>query len=148
MEKKGVVFNYGKKLNGLIYSWGKNENGELSQGLSKNILIPRKAKTPKGEVVGEIESGGIHSGLITSQGTLYICGNNLMGKLGIPDLTSTNILSFQPIPILLHNKVQQIALGEYHTICLMQDGTVYTWGGNLHQVDIIYIYIYIYIYRN
>jgi alpha-tubulin suppressor-like RCC1 family protein len=57
-----------------------------------------------------------------------------LGKLGIEDLTSTAVLVFQPVPSLISRKVKQVACGDYHTLCLLQDGTVYSWGGTLHKV--------------
>lgn len=30
-------------------------------------------------------------------------------------------------------KVNQVACGDYHTLCLMEDGQVYAWGGTLYK---------------
>ena len=30
-------------------------------------------------------------------------------------------------------KVKQVACGDYHTLCLLNDGSVYAWGGTLHK---------------
>jgi alpha-tubulin suppressor-like RCC1 family protein len=30
-------------------------------------------------------------------------------------------------------KVKQVSCGDYHTLCLMQDGSLYGWGGTLHK---------------
>ena len=37
------------------------------------------------------------------------------------------------VPRLSSRKVKQVACGDYHTLCLLEDKTVYMWGGSLHK---------------
>ena len=30
-------------------------------------------------------------------------------------------------------KVNMVACGDYHTLCLLENGRVYSWGGTLHK---------------
>ena len=63
--------------------------------------------------------------------------NNFLGKLGIEELQMTNICTFQVVPALKTHIVKQVACGDYHTLCLLESGVVYTWGGTLHKVIVV-----------
>ena len=56
---------------------------------------------------------------------LLVSGSSLHGKLGIDGINKTNINKFQVVPTLMKKKVKQVACGDYHTICLMEDCVVY-----------------------
>lgn len=118
----------------LVWSWGKNKYGELSHGGNANALIPRGVRGLKGKRVKWISSGAQHSGIVTEEGELLICGSYLHGKLGIEGLQAVTIQIFQHVPALKGLKVKQVECGDYHTLCLLEDGTVYSWGGTLHKV--------------
>ncbi len=120
----------------VIWSWGKNKYGELSHGGTANALIPRGVRGIKGKRIRWISSGAQHSAVITEEGDLFVCGSYLHGKLGIENLTKVNITSFQPVPSLQGMKVKQVECGDYHTLCLLDSGVVYTWGGTLHKVSL------------
>ena len=118
----------------IIWSWGKNKYGELSHGGTANALIPRGVRGLKDKNIEWISSGAQHSAVVTEEGELYVCGSYLHGKLGIEGLTKVNITSFQPVLALQGMKVKQVECGDYHTLCLLDTGVVYTWGGTLHKV--------------
>jgi len=117
-----------------IWSWGKNKSGELSHGGTANALIPRGVRGLKGKKVVWISSGAQHSGVVTDTGELLVCGSYLHGKLGLEGLTKVNVTIFQPVTALMGEKVKQVECGDYHTLCLLENGMVYTWGGSLHKV--------------
>ena len=115
------------------YSWGKNKDGELSVGLTRDIFRPEPLKGMRSKQLVYISSGGQHSACIDSEGQLYICGSYLHGKLGIEDISTITIITFKPMKFFQSMRVKQVACGDYHTLCLTDDGQVYTWGGNLHK---------------
>ena len=116
-----------------VWSWGKNKSGELSHGGTANALIPRGVRCLKGKYIIWISSGAQHSAVVTNNGELFICGSYLHGKLGLEKLTKVNVTTFQPVTAFRKQKVKQVACGDYHTLCLLDDGSVYTWGGSLHK---------------
>jgi len=120
-------------LKGYVYAWGKNKDGELSVGNNKNCLAPTPVRNVKDKMVAYIASGGQHSSMITSDGLMTIVGSSLHNKLGLEDLHLTYINSFQIVPFLQNHVVKQVACGEFHTLCLLDSGVVYTWGGTLHK---------------
>ena len=120
------------KLQGYIYSWGKNKDGELSIGHNKNCNIPNPSKGLTDKIVKFINSGGAHTGIVTEEGQLLVSGSSLhgiwfkffkfhifIGKLGIEELTMVNINKVQPVNALKGLVVKQVACGDYHTLCLL-----------------------------
>ena len=120
-----------RKKKAFVWAWGKNKNGELSLGVTKDSQLPRQVKgftnkNNKETVVPSIEfisSGANHSAAITSEGELYVCGSYLHEKLGIEDLRATNVLRFTlctnispPNPGLSGYRVTKVACGDYHTL--------------------------------
>lgn len=87
----------------------------------------------RGKVITYISSGANHSACITTDGELYVCGSYLHEKLGIEDLRATNVLKFTPCTNMLSHIVKKVACGDYHTLCLLEEGTVHAWGGTLHK---------------
>jgi hypothetical protein len=70
---------------------------------------------------------------VSQDGGLFICGSSLHGKLGIDNLKNLKLSKFQLVPTLSNRRVSQVACGDYHTICLLDDSSVYMWGGSLHK---------------
>ena len=119
-----------------VWCFGKNSNGELGVQSTKDVLDPkpvhngptlfREAGSARG-----ISSGGHHTALVTKSGHLYMCGSTLHGKLGIQGLNMMQVTRFHPLPMAV--AVKQVACGDYHSMCLTEDGQVYSWGGSLYK---------------
>jgi alpha-tubulin suppressor-like RCC1 family protein len=80
-----------------------------------------------------VSSGSHHSALVNQNGEVFVCGSQLHGKLGIPNVSVMNLLKWQQVS--LKAKARKVCCGDYHTLCLMADGSVYSWGGSLHKVS-------------
>lgn len=117
----------------LVWSWGRNRAGELGHGGTAISYTPRQVNSLKGKNVVWVSSGAQHSAVVTTRGELLICGSYLHGKLGIENFSNVNLTTFKPVPTFIGKKVRQVACGDYHTLCLLEDGKVYAWGGSLHK---------------
>jgi len=62
---------------------------------------------------------------VTFEGQLLVTGSTLHGKLGLEGVNKTNINKFQLVASLSKKKVKQVSCGDYHTLALTEDGTVY-----------------------
>jgi alpha-tubulin suppressor-like RCC1 family protein len=114
-----------------VWGFGKNKSGELSLGIIRDSLMPQPCKNVGDRVVKHISSGGSHTGLVSVDGELLTCGSYLHGKLGIDsynDLTKFTLCSN-----MKDKQVKKVACGEFHTVCLLNDGSVHNWGGSLHN---------------
>ena len=114
------------KNDGTLWSTGYNGSGQL--GLGDNI-----GKTTFTEVttnandVKEIYCGYNHTFILENDGTLWGCGLNAHGQLGLGDTTNRTI--FTQITINADD-VKEIYCGQDHTVILKNDGTLWGCGGN------------------
>jgi hypothetical protein len=67
-----------------------------------------------------ISSGAKHTGAVTDDGTLYMCGSNLHDKLGLEGITVGSKKTFKPVMLLTGIKIAKVACGDYHTMCLSE----------------------------
>jgi alpha-tubulin suppressor-like RCC1 family protein len=71
--KKGTI---------LIYSWGRNEDGELANSSNKIANLPAVIRGFRG-IAKEIASARTHTAIINTEGHIYMAGSLLFGKIGI-----------------------------------------------------------------
>ena len=74
----------GKRLDGILFGFGRGLQGSLGLGDTSNRLIPTLTAFDPWK---EINSGSYFSLAIQSNGTLWAWGNNSFGQLGLNDLT-------------------------------------------------------------
>ncbi|RID81832.1 hypothetical protein D1953_19785 [Peribacillus asahii] len=107
------------KKNGTVWSFGKNQTGQLGNGNTKNQYTPVQVKGLKN--VKDIAAGYNFSLALKKDGTVWMWGNPLASVYG-PRSTPYQIKSLK--------NVVDIAAGEEHMIALKKDGTVWVWGNN------------------
>ena len=116
------------KKDGTIWAWGINSYGQLGDGTSGNIsnkTSPIQVGTDTNWLA--IAVGGNHTVALKKDGTMWAWGRNNYGQLG--DGTSGNIKT-SPIQIGTETNWSDIATGEYHTVALKKDETMWAWGRN------------------
>lgn len=62
--------------------FGRNQNGELSLGVKKNVLVPAYAIGLKDVSTKQVCASSNHTILLTSNGKTFLAGSKLHGKLG------------------------------------------------------------------
>lgn len=123
-----------KKASAYVWSFGKNQMGELGIGHYKNAMMAERVRgLPPKVKVTNISSGGNHTGVVTDDGKLWICGSNIHDKLGLEGITTGSKKTFKPVELMSTHRVIQVACGDYHTLCLTDLGKIYVWGGSLHK---------------
>eukprot|EP00347_Sterkiella_histriomuscorum_P005662 403355741 len=121
-----------KNKKAYVWAFGKNQEGELALGVYKDALLPRFVTGVKGMTAKWISSSNHHTAMITQDGQIVVSGSSLHGKLGI-ESNKTNINKFQIVPTLQRKRAKQVSCGDYHTLVLIEDGTVYQFGGSLFK---------------
>ena len=101
------------------YAAGNNDVGQLCQGNTLNLDIPTRIILPNDEVAVNAALGDSFTLILSSTGTLYGCGSNEFGQLGLGDVQSVS----RPTEIPL-NSVRTIAAGRDHSLVLLSDGSV------------------------
>jgi alpha-tubulin suppressor-like RCC1 family protein len=111
--------------NGTIKTWGRNNYGQLGNNTTTNSIIPT-------DVIGinnaiAISAGKNYSLALLSDGTIKAWGLNDYGQLG----NGTTINSIIPISVSsINNAILISASLEGHSLALLSDGTIKSWGKN------------------
>ena len=124
------------KTDGTLWTWGKNDIGQLGTNVSGNFV---QTNVPVTTFAGgnnwKSASGGLnHTAAIKTDGSLWVWGYNNVGQLGTNDLTSrsTPVTTFAG-----GNDWKQVSGGKEHTAAIKTDGSLWTWGrNNLIQLGI------------
>lgn len=117
-------------IDGAVYCWGTNANGQLGDSTQTQRTIP-VAVTGLGTGAGAtaLVSGINHSCVVTSAGAVQCWGLNSNGQLG--DNTTTQRLA--PVTVTglgSGSGVIALAAGITHTCALTAAGSVQCWGAN------------------
>ena len=106
-----------------IWSCGDN-NGQLGLGTTGGKTTFTKVTTNINNDVKQIDCGWYHTIILKNDGSVWCCGNNEYGQLGLG--TTTSQYTFTQI----NNDTKQIACGMYHTFILKNNGSVWSCGLN------------------
>ncbi|XP_023377919.1 secretion-regulating guanine nucleotide exchange factor isoform X8 [Pteropus vampyrus] len=112
-----------------LFAWGANSYGQLGLGHKEDVLLPQQLSDfCKPGRVRRITGGGGHSAVVTDGGSLFVCGLNKDGQLGLGH--TEDVLYFTPCKSLLGCPIQQVACGWDFTIILTENGQVLSCGSN------------------
>lgn len=109
---------------GVVYTWGLNDSGQLGNGTNSNSFTPTPV-TGLGSGVTAISGGGNHS-LAVINGAAYAWGYNGLGQLGNGTTADSNI----PVPVAgLSSGVTSVSAGQLHSLAIV-NASAYGWGRN------------------
>lgn len=127
---------------GTVLTWGNNARGQLGDGSTAgSSSIPGRAcgnatcTMPLGKIV-QVAGGDDHSIALLENGSVISWGANLSGQLG----DGTNTDRTTPVKVCAVGEaapctsfldgVVAVAAGDVHSLALLTDGTVVSWGNN------------------
>jgi alpha-tubulin suppressor-like RCC1 family protein len=114
------------KTDGTLWTWGRNNFGELGDGTTTNRSSP-VTTAGAGTTWCQASAGGYHTVAVKTDGTLWTWGYNGSGRLG--DNTTTD----QSSPVTTAGGGTtwcQASAGYRHIAAVKTDGTLWTWGYN------------------
>ncbi|CAH1774062.1 unnamed protein product [Owenia fusiformis] len=112
---------------GKVYSWGRNDKGQLGHGDTKRRDIPTIIESLKDENIISAAVGKNHTLILNDRGVVYACGDNKMGQIGIGSQAQSMITT----PARIKYKgppIRRIACGG--EFCMISDirGNLYSFG--------------------
>ena len=134
---------------GLVYSWGRDNHGQLGIGTdvynscgqgSTNpnciaiqngyVIYPSGVVALMGEQTYQMSSKRFQNLVVVQRGLTYGWGMNSVGQLGTEDLVDRQL----PTEVARSFKFKfiQVAAGGEHSLAITPFGTVYAWGWNLY----------------
>lgn len=128
----GYFSSFALMEDGTVMSFGRNRYGELgvSANSGTNNANPTPSKIPGLTGAKAVRGGGLHTLVIMNDNTVKAFGYNKYGQLGFSANNGTEYPFQYPTTIPNLSGVMDISAGYYHTIALMIDGTVKTFGYN------------------
>jgi alpha-tubulin suppressor-like RCC1 family protein len=134
----GNFNSFALKNDGTVWSWGYNDKGRLGDGTTVNKTTPIQVVGKDGigylTNVKKISGGNYHTLTIKNDGTLWGWGTNTYGQLG----NNTQVDSYTPVQTLGKDgisylvNIEDIAAGGDHSVALLKNRTVLTWGTNIY----------------
>ena len=123
------------KNDGTLWGCGYNVHGQLGLG-DTNHRTTLTQITANTDDIKSVYCGGFYTFILKNDGTLWGCGNNSYGQLGLGD--GNRRTTFTQITANA-NDIKSIYCGGYHTLMLKNDGTLwgcgYNWQGQLGLGD-------------
>jgi len=119
-----IDFHIALKNNGTLWSWGRNDLGQLGLGDTTQRTSPVQI----GVVTtwSKIAVGNANVSAIRTDGTLWSWGYNADGRLGDSSTTQRN----SPVQIGSATNWSEISAGGNHTVAIKTNGTLWAWGNN------------------
>jgi alpha-tubulin suppressor-like RCC1 family protein len=118
---------------GTLYAWGEGRHGELGNGVQ---VYDTEFPTlfPLDEPIASASLGGPYTAVITVSGKLYTVGNGSEGRLGTGgDEASLYFYhTLSPTLVNLPRPAVAVSAALFHCLVLLDDGTVFGFGSNLH----------------
>jgi uncharacterized repeat protein (TIGR02543 family) len=123
---------------GRVFTWGRNEYGELGDGPITDRAVPSEITSRFNLAVGDkiikIYIDYEHSAAISSSGRVFTWGRNDSSQLGNQDPNKAN----KSIPTEITSsfnlnsadKIISLSLGWDHSAAISSSGRVFTWGSN------------------
>lgn len=129
---KSVAVGYGLtaaiKTDGTLWTWGKNNYGQLGDNTIINRSSPVQT-TAFGTNWKNVASGNLHCAAIKTDGTLWGWGGGGHGELG--DNNGTGNTHLSPVQTITYaTNWKSVACGLSTTAAIKTDGTLWGWGSN------------------
>lgn len=129
----GHKFVVGISEDGNVYTWGYNQFGELGYYLPENVMwstSPGFVSIPGNPFIYQIASGiSYHVLALSADGTVYSWGQNIYGQIGNGNFENSSL----PTQVVFSEPnitIISVVAGEYHSLAIGSDFSVYSWGNN------------------
>jgi len=122
----GLEHTCARKLDGSVWCWGGNGDGQLGTGDNRNRSAPTRV-TFEGEVAS-VKCGYFRTCMLMKDGTILCWGQNNYGQLG----DGTKVNRSRPTRIPTFFNAGGVFVGGRHTCATRSDRSLYCWGFNFY----------------
>eukprot|EP01094_Clydonella_sp_ATCC50884_P022932 TRINITY_DN5381_c1_g2_i1.p1 TRINITY_DN5381_c1_g2~~TRINITY_DN5381_c1_g2_i1.p1 ORF type:complete len:238 (+),score=32.88 TRINITY_DN5381_c1_g2_i1:71-715(+) len=113
---------------GSVYACGDNLEGELGLGDTANRSKLEQVALPRGMHARHVQCGMFCTMAVMGDGSVYSCGENDHGGLGLGD--DEKRFKFERVMLPEGKRVRDMRCGGGHTMMVMDDKSVYACGNN------------------
>ena len=122
---------------GCLFACGGNGFGQLGTGNLNQQSSPARIKLVDcrllfRQAVRQVAVGESHTGIVTEDGDLLMCGNGLWGRLGLGDEHKRTTPTLVGRAVFDGEAVLMVACGRDHTAVVTEGGGVYTFGSGFY----------------
>ena len=123
-----------------VFIWGRGTEGQLGYGnmdtsyeveveVGEETWKPGLCPLPGHESIVHVSAGDGHTLFISKQGSVYACGNNVSGQLGLGHHIRCQVTPAKIEGDLSREMVVKASAGNTHSAAVTKFGKLYTWGG-------------------
>jgi alpha-tubulin suppressor-like RCC1 family protein len=117
--------------NGRVFAKGENSFGQLGMGGNNYINEFKEVLLPTKIIVTDIYSSKFHTGFVTKNGSVFMCGNNSNYQFGIlSDQNISSTLFLYPNYLKLEESIKQIYGNTNYTVLISENNQLYVVGKN------------------
>jgi len=121
----GTYQSVALKADGALWAWGQNGLGEVGDGTRTHRKAPVQVGTDSDWA--SISAGQGHTLALKTDGSLWVWGGNRGGVLGCG---SRKLRCCHPTRVGTDNDWAAAEAGDYYTLALKNDGSLWAWGEN------------------
>ena len=121
----GGEFTVALRSNGEVWTWGRNDHGQLGDGTHTDRTTP--ARNQAGYGMTQVSAGGYYA-LARRAGSVWAWGANDSGQLG-----NGSTVADSATPVIVDRRTQnatQLMTGYTHAFAVDPDGSLWAWGAN------------------
>jgi len=131
MVAAGVSHSVCLGAEGMVWTWGYGNNGQLGHNDQQKRLVPTQlaGEALGGAVAVLVAAGGFHTTVVMIDGALWAWGMGSDGQLGLGDRE----VRLAPVRVGVDeafggSPVLTVACGNRHTLAVTKAGTLWSWG--------------------
>jgi alpha-tubulin suppressor-like RCC1 family protein len=117
---------------GSVFCWGTNGSGQLGIGseVPETSPVPMQVQTASGPLsnVESVSVGSSSACAVTSSHEAYCWGQNQFGQTAVSPAGPDVVVATKVADLMNH--VVQVSVGNVSAGAILDDGSVYVWGGN------------------